>query len=42
MAIFNLEPTEKDNEADFIFTGKCEVELAKVFGIDDENVHSSN
>ncbi|KAG6888211.1 hypothetical protein C0995_009808 [Termitomyces sp. Mi166 len=38
VAIFNLDPTEKDNEADFLFSGRCEVELLRVLGVEPDSI----
>ncbi|KAG5339851.1 hypothetical protein C0989_003308 [Termitomyces sp. Mn162] len=38
VAIFNLDPTEKDHEADFLFSGQCEVELLRVLGVQSDSV----
>ncbi|RDB27787.1 NAD-dependent protein deacylase [Hypsizygus marmoreus] len=32
VAVFNLDPTERDRRADFVFAGPCEVELPRVLG----------
>ena len=32
MAVFNLEPSEGDERADFVFRGPCEVELPRALG----------
>lgn len=31
VAVFNLEPSEGDDRADFVFQGPCETQLARVF-----------
>ncbi|KAI0784493.1 DHS-like NAD/FAD-binding domain-containing protein [Abortiporus biennis] len=33
VAVFNLEPSEGDEKADFVFCGPCEVELPRALGI---------
>ncbi|KAH9942671.1 DHS-like NAD/FAD-binding domain-containing protein [Amylocystis lapponica] len=33
VAIFNLEPSQGDNLADFVFLGRCEVELPRALGV---------
>ena len=34
IAVFNIERTSRDNKADFLFLGPCEVTLLKAFGLD--------
>ena len=31
MAVFNLDPSEKDERAGFVFRGPCEAVLPKIF-----------
>ena len=31
VAVFNLDPSEKDEQADFVFRGGCEVVLPSLF-----------
>ncbi|KAH9942666.1 DHS-like NAD/FAD-binding domain-containing protein, partial [Amylocystis lapponica] len=33
VAVFNLEPSHGDNLADFVFLGRCEVELPHALGV---------
>ncbi|KNZ75382.1 NAD-dependent deacetylase sirtuin-5 [Termitomyces sp. J132] len=36
--IFNMDSTELDEEADFLFRGPCEVELLRVLGVDPDSI----